>query len=106
MRSLGRNVKNTYSGLGTPTQQEQAEEAVRAGRSGLSKWEVGPIGAAAAEVVQSKEKKLTGCSGSGEATDQNRKVRWEVTEFGGVMFWIMFNRQLEFNIGELKGRLA
>lgn len=77
-----------------------------AGRSGLSKWEVGPIGAAAAEVVQSKEKKLTGCSGSGEATDQNRKVRWEVTEFGGVMFWIMFNRQLEFNIGELKGRLA
>lgn len=46
------------------------QEAVRAGRSGLSKREVGPIGAAAAEGVRSKEKKPTGCSGSGEATDQ------------------------------------
>lgn len=78
MRSLGRNVKNTYSGLGTPTQQEQAG-GCSAGRSGLSKREVGPIGAAAAEGVQSKEKKPTGCSGSGEATDQNSQK----SEVGG-----------------------
>lgn len=92
---------------------ESPERARRAGHSGLGPFRKGGLTnvAAAAEVVESKGKKHTGCSDWGQATHQNRggkgasSSEGEAIQFlgrGGVRFQIMFNRQLEFKVGEPK----